>query len=78
MTKFKCNKCNHIFNAKGVKQESIHPIYGPTFKRVAYCPKCKSEAEEYISRGTLKTGTGSFSSTTSSGSSCATGNCPFV
>lgn len=45
--KFKCDFCNVIFEAEGIKEEWIDPIYGPCFKYVATCLKCKKEVTEY-------------------------------
>ncbi len=47
MNKFYCENCNKIFEAEGEKREWESAIYGYCFKRIAQCPTCKSECQEY-------------------------------
>jgi len=47
MLTFKCKSCNHLFEAVGIKEERMDPIYGPCFKYVADCPLCNKKTDEY-------------------------------
>jgi len=55
MDKFYCKKCDKIFKAKGKKKTWKDPIFGPCYKIVAKCPKCKKECEEYRPKSANKT-----------------------
>lgn len=45
---FKCRSCNLVFEAEGVKVEYMSRIYGPCSKKIASCPQCKQECDEYV------------------------------
>ncbi|MBU0670946.1 MAG: hypothetical protein ABH835_02895 [Patescibacteria group bacterium] len=47
MRKFKCEKCNQIFDAKGEKIEKQNQIYGPTWYWQAK-HECGEQCQEYI------------------------------
>jgi len=45
--KFKCDKCNYIFEGESYQKEFIDYTYGPCKVNFSYCPYCGSEATEY-------------------------------
>jgi|YNPMSStandDraft_1061717.scaffolds.fasta_scaffold23070_2 hypothetical protein len=47
MEKFYCSHCQKIFEAEGEKIFWEDKIYGKCFKKIAYCPDCQKECEEY-------------------------------
>lgn len=47
MDEFYCPKCQKIFEAKGEKREWESSIYGHCWKRIAKCPVCQTECDEY-------------------------------
>ncbi|MFH1536672.1 MAG: hypothetical protein ABID45_01645 [Patescibacteria group bacterium] len=47
MRKFKCTKCNKIFESEGEKQEKQNQIYGKTWEWLAK-HECGEESHEYI------------------------------
>jgi hypothetical protein len=47
MLKFKCTQCSSLFEAEGVKDEYLSPIYGPCWKMIAECPDCKTICDEF-------------------------------
>jgi hypothetical protein len=54
MGKFQCSKCQKIFEAEGKKKEWQDPIYGHCWKRIAKCPVCGNESEEYWPKRSLR------------------------
>lgn len=54
MNKFKCDSCQKIFEAAGIKKEYKNPIYGPCWKRVANCPDCGIECDEFRQKSSSK------------------------
>ena len=75
MTKqlFYCHSCKNKFAAKGKVKKWKSSLYGPCKKRVAICPVCKKEADEYAPPKKRKA-----SLAYSSQSACTTGACPYV
>lgn len=51
MEKFYCLKCKKIFEAEGKKKEWRNSIYGYCWKKVAKCPVCGIECDEYRPNG---------------------------
>lgn len=47
MEKYYCPYCQKIFEAEGEKREWEDKIYGPCWKKIAICPNCHNECEEY-------------------------------
>ena len=58
MDKFYCQNCQKVFKAQGIKQDYTSPIYGPCWKRIAKCPDCGAECDEF--RQTISTKKKSF------------------
>lgn len=52
--KFFCQKCQVIFEAEGMKKEYEDHIYGQCWKRIASCPACDAECEEYRQKNSPK------------------------
>ncbi len=50
MEKYYCPKCQKIFEAEGKKKEWEDKIYGRLWKKVANCPYCQEECDEYRSK----------------------------
>lgn len=45
--KFYCQNCDYFFEEEGEKIEYQDKIYGHCWKRIAYCPKCKTQCDQY-------------------------------
>lgn len=52
--KFYCQFCQSIFESEGKKLEYEDGIYGYCWKRVANCPTCGTECDEYSPKSTSK------------------------
>lgn len=52
--KFYCQNCKAEFEADGKQIDYKHPIYGPCWKRVAGCPICNTQSDEYKQKKSLK------------------------
>lgn len=52
--KYFCQKCQKAFEAEGIKQEYTSPIYGPCWKRIAVCPDCGVECDEFRKKSSSK------------------------
>ncbi|MCM8815697.1 MAG: hypothetical protein NC931_06955 [Candidatus Omnitrophica bacterium] len=79
MNKFFCNKCQKTFEDDGKKQEYTSPIYGPCWKRVARCPDCGAECDEFRQKSSGKKTDFDFDSYVenlrSRGGCCRSGGC---
>ncbi len=47
MEKFQCVKCDNLFETEGTVMEYHSPVYGPCSKKVAECPQCGNQSDEY-------------------------------
>lgn len=54
MSKFECEACQKIFESRGIKEERTSSIYGPCWKRVASCPDCGVECDEFRQKSSSK------------------------
>lgn len=74
-TKFYCNTCDHKFEGKKTRLESVHPIYGPCWKYVAKCPECKELCDEYKIKVAVKSSSESECCRERSGGNYHSGGC---
>ncbi len=49
-SKFYCEPCEFKFEDEGFKKEWQDKMYGPCWKRLAYCPKCHKPVDELYSK----------------------------
>lgn len=47
VSQFYCSNCKKKFESAKIKDESLHPIYGPCWKYIASCPDCNTSCDEY-------------------------------
>lgn len=76
---FFCQHCHLNFDSKGKIIKWDSPIYGKCRKRIALCPECRQEVEEYRSARKSKNGSSKTEADSNYASgSCSTGTCPFI
>jgi hypothetical protein len=73
MERFKCEKCDVIFENEGVKIEYTSPVYGPCSKKVADCPDCGEKSDEYRAPKRIKSK--SYKDAVPSMGGCPPGGC---
>lgn len=73
LLKFKCDRCNRIFDAEGTKEEWRSPIYGPCYDYKAPCPSCGVPVKEYRPRLKARSSEESFGDESSGEGPCGGG-----
>lgn len=75
MIQFKCDGCGNQFDTHGKVLEYNSPVYGPCSKKVADCPKCGSQSDEYRAPKMSKSKSASYQEAMPSMGGCGGGGC---
>lgn len=73
MIKFKCDNCGKAFEDKGKVLEYNSPVYGPCSKKIAGCPECGHESDEYRPPKQAKSRSAAYSGAMPSMGGCSAG-----